>query len=167
VKIKTKNFGEIKFTKEEIITFSEGLPGFCRYKKFIIFEAENSKPFIWLISIAKKDLVFAVVDPKIFRPNYKVLAAEEELKSIEIENPGDAQIYTLVTMENNSASLNLKAPIIINKTNNKGMQVILKNSDYDIEYNIVKKSSKTEMKYHQYENSLKSDFNEKRPEATY
>lgn len=166
VKIKTKHFGIVEYSTNDVISFVEGLPGFTKYHQYIIIEKEDSRPFSWMQSIENSDISFVIVDPKVFRPNYKVLTPPEDLAGINIHDPNDIKIVALVTMSDDpkDVSMNLKAPIIINPVEQLAIQIILRNTDYDIEYKMFAPSKKVEILYRDYETSISADYLMNEPE---
>ena len=156
MKVESKNFGNISYTNEEVIVFKEGLPGFTKFKQYILVENEDLKPFSLLQSVEKGDISFVIVNPEIFRPNYKAVASVEELKDVCIESTDSARVFSLVTMSDRKedVTMNLKAPIIINTEKKLGAQVILKDTDYDIEYKMFATNKKTEGRYRSYETTV-------------
>ena len=64
-------------------------------------------------------------------------AVAEEL---DIKEPEDALILSTVVLneELNKSTMNLQAPIIINRNSNKGKQIILE-EDYDLKYKFLLK----------------------------
>lgn len=143
MEIKTKYFGEIEINKEEIITFEEGIPGFEEYTKYVIFsQGEDYYPFLWMQSIEEPYVAFIIIDPKIPVPDYYVDVNDSEIESLKISDLNNVSIFTIVVISNNDTKIttNLKAPLIINKSNNKGKQVII-NNDYDIRHIIYKQNA--------------------------
>jgi len=163
MKVNTEHFGDISCREEDIITFKEGLPGFTKFNRFVIVEPEDSAPFCWLQSVDKKEVSFVIVDPAKFRANYKAVVPVAEMEMLGINNSDSAKVYALVTLSSDPSevSMNLKAPLIVNNKDKIGAQVILRNTDYDIEYKMFAPSKKVEMRYSSYERSISSNYHEK------
>jgi flagellar assembly factor FliW len=134
--IQTPNFGTVKYQENEIVSFPEGLPGFTKLSDFILLQNDETGPFTWLQSIENEAVSFVLADPKKFCADYEAVIGLEELKSIKLEDSKDAALYAMVTLASHKddVSMNLKAPVIINKAHKLGAQVILRNSNYDIEF---------------------------------
>lgn len=143
MEIKTENFGNVPYQEQDVINFPEGLPGFTKLSKFIIIEMEELGPFCYLQSVEKSEVSFVIVDPKKFKTNYRIEMGIEDLSIININNSEQADIYSLVTLGDTkeNCSMNLKAPIIINADENIGAQIILRNSDYEIEFKMFQPES--------------------------
>ncbi len=141
--INTTNFGEIEVSKEKVITFDEGLPGFEEEKEFLLvnnYDTEDPVPFMWLQATKNPDLALVVAIPFFLRPTYEVEIPEEALKNLEIREPGDVAVYSVVKIQDKveDMTFNLLSPIIINGKNHKGMQLIQDNVKYKVDEKYTK-----------------------------
>ncbi|MBQ1198272.1 MAG: flagellar assembly protein FliW [Spirochaetaceae bacterium] len=125
------------------IDFPNGLFGFEGYTKFTLIEAEY-KPFYWLQSEQDKTLSFLVVDPFIFFDDYELDIDDNSLKSIEVKTPADVVVLTIITIPGNNGKItaNLQGPLVINKTNNLGMQFVLSDPKWTPKHELVAKQTK-------------------------
>lgn len=125
------------------IDFPNGLFGFESFTKFSLIEAEY-KPFYWLQSEQDKTLSFLVVDPFIFFDDYELDIDDNSLKSIEVKTPADVVVLTIITIpgSNGKITANLQGPLIINKTNNLGMQFVLSDPKWTTKHELVAKENK-------------------------
>ena len=131
---------EIETVKFE---FPQGLFGFESYTKFSLIEAEY-KPFYWLQSEQDKTLSFLVVDPFIFFDDYELDIDDNSLKSIGVSSPSDVVVMTIITIPGNNEKItaNLQGPLIINKTNNLGMQFVLSDPKWTTKHELVAERTK-------------------------
>lgn len=125
------------------IDFPNGLFGFESFTKFSLIEAEY-KPFYWLQSEQDKTLSFLVVDPFIFFDDYELDIDDNSLKSVEVKTPADVVVLTIITIpgSNGKITANLQGPLIINKTNNLGMQFVLSDPKWTTKHELVAKENK-------------------------
>ena len=125
------------------IDFPNGLFGFESFTKFSLIEAEY-KPFYWLQSEQDKTLSFLVVDPFIFFDDYELDIDDNSLKSIEVKTPADVVVLTIITIpgSNGKITANLQGPLIVNKTNNLGMQFVLSDPKWTTKHELVAKENK-------------------------
>ena len=125
------------------IDFPQGLFGFENCKKFTLTESEY-KPFCWLQSEDDKTLSFLVVNPFIFFDDYELDIDDASLQSIDVKTPGDVVVLTIITIPGNGEKLtaNLQGPLVINKINNTGMQVILSDPNWTTKHCLEAKKSK-------------------------
>jgi len=141
MKLKTPYLGEIEYDKDEVIEFKQGLYGFEEEEKFILVNLDDPEfPFNWLQSIEDETLSFVLTSPFLFLENYEFELPDTVAKALDIEKPEDALILSTVVLDEalHKSTMNLQAPIIINRTSNKGRQIILE-EDYDLKYKFLLK----------------------------
>ncbi|MBP2071900.1 flagellar assembly protein FliW [Thermoanaerobacterium butyriciformans] len=138
--IVTRNFGVVSYNEEDVLHFDEGIPGFEGLKSFILLSSEEFTPFKWLQSLDDTDIAFVIIDPKAIIKDYNVELDEETVKLLDIKNLNHILVFAIVVIpdEIEKMTANLKAPIIINAENNKGMQILLDNDEYMIKHPILK-----------------------------
>lgn len=144
MRIDTKYFGTIDIGEEKIIHFDNGLLGFEEYKDYtILYDIdEEEKPFFsWLQSVDEKGLAFPVVNPLSVDENYNPTVEDELLNSLGDITPENMIVLLLATIPKDvkEASVNMRAPLVINSDNRKGMQIIVENKEYEIKHKIIKK----------------------------
>ncbi len=114
------------------IEFKNGIPGFENYKKFIVNDIENNKDFKSIVSVDDEYVGFIAVSPFTIINDYEFDINDEVINLLEIEKAEDVMVLGLVRLGKTvkESTVNLKAPIIINIRNNKGMQYIIQNDKY-------------------------------------
>ncbi len=114
------------------IEFKNGIPGFENYKKFIVNDIENNKDFKSIVSVDDEYVGFIAVSPFTIINDYEFDINDEVINLLEIEKAEDVMVLGLVRLGETvkESTVNLKAPIIINVKNNKGMQYIIQNDKY-------------------------------------
>ncbi len=146
--IKTANFGEIDIREEDVLVFEDGLPGFENRHKFGFVKSGNpDSPFIWIQSLEDTELAFALVDPFAVKKDYDFELKEDNAKQLGIEESAQVLVYAIVVVPEDikKISMNLKAPIIINKTNNMAAQIILDTDKYTVRHLIMDELLKREV----------------------
>lgn len=141
MKANTRLFGEIDIEDEKIITLEGGMIGFPFLQKFtLIFDEENEKKtssIMWLQSMDEQEVAFPVVHPNEIKPDYNPTVNDEMLAPLGALN--DENTYVLVTVtataDVKKATVNLKAPIVINTVTRKGCQIIVED-DYPVKFNL-------------------------------
>ena len=131
----------IVYSKNDIITFPAGLPGFEKNREFVLVSVPDYAPFEWLVCIDGSPLRFAVINPLLFRPDYTPQIIKEQLADLEIQKPEDVLLYAIVTIQENplESTANLVGPIIINKIRRLGKQVIVEDDKYTTQELIIRK----------------------------
>ena len=140
MQITSSRFGKIEVREEEIITFPEGLVGFCNLKRYLIIEREIDRPFQWLQVIDNPELAFLITDPLLFCPHYKVELNPQENAVLKLAKVNEGKIFVLVVIPEDPSRMraNLLAPLVINVSKRLGKQVILEQSGYPLQYQLIK-----------------------------
>jgi len=112
--------------------FEDGIPGFSHLQFFQLMQEEES-PFFLIQSTEEKDVGFWVVDPFAFFPEYKFELSDVAKEALRVEEQSPIAVFSILTIRgNNQATVNLKAPVVVNLSNRMGRQVILQEDTYSI-----------------------------------
>lgn len=142
MQIETKYFGQINIGEDKILHFEDGLFGFEEYKDYtILFDSEGGEDalFSWLQSTTEKSLAFPVVNPLRVKADYDPIVEDALLQSLGEFAEDDMLVLLLATVpaDVKKASVNMKAPLVINAGTRKGIQIIAENSDYEIKHYLI------------------------------
>ena len=138
MKVQTKAFGLIDVDERQKVTFPSGLFGFESIKDYVLVDAER-QPFFWLQSMEAEHIAFIIINPFLFRQDYELDIDDELLKEIEITNPEDALIFSIVTIPpTGPMTANLQGPLIINRQTRIGKQGILTDTRWKTKHDIMK-----------------------------
>lgn len=143
MKATTRFFGLIDIEEDKIITLETGMIGFPKLKHFaLIFNEEkgiDKSNIMWLQSMEDGDIAFPVMNPMKIKPDYAPNVNETILQPLGELKDENIFVLTTVTIPKDvhDLSINLKAPIVINMENNKGVQLIVED-DYPVKYKIYK-----------------------------
>lgn len=140
MKAETRLFGEIEIADEKIITMETGMIGFPDMRKFaLIYDEEkgNKTSVRWFQSMDDPQVAFPVIDPTVIKPDYNPMVSDEILAPLGELNDDNSFILTTLTVPGDikEMSVNLKAPIVINIENNKGVQLIVED-DLPVKFKI-------------------------------
>ena len=140
--IQTTRFGEINIENQEIICFSNGIPGFPSLQKYTLIIIENS-PFYFLQSVENGSLAFIMVSPFEFYPMYEFELSSSVL--FELGNPkiDEIRVLNIATVPDSlkDATVNLIAPIVWNATTRRAAQVILQDTVYHTKHPLFSNSA--------------------------
>ncbi|MED1952355.1 flagellar assembly protein FliW [Brevibacillus centrosporus] len=118
--------------------FEDGIPGFSHLQFFQLMQEEDS-PFFLIQSTEEKDVGFWVVDPFTFFPEYNFELSLVTKEALRAEEQSQIAVFSIVTIRGKDmATVNLKAPIIVNFSNRMGKQVILQEDAYSIRQPLFK-----------------------------
>jgi len=138
MKVDTKAFDIIDADEKQKVNIPHGLFGFEEYKEYILIDGDH-EPFFWLQSLEEKEIAFILINPFLFRKDYEARLTNEELSEIGLTSPDKALIFVIVTIPKDGSSMtaNLQGPVIINKENMTGMQVILSDPKWKTKHDIM------------------------------
>ena len=128
MKADSRIFGKIEIEDDKIITLEKGMIGFPDLNHFaLIYDEEKEKKYnsiMWLQSMDDPDIAFPVMMPHIVKEDYNPNVSEEMIAPLGKLTPENTYILVTVTVPKNieDFSVNLKAPVVINMDNRKGVQ---------------------------------------------
>ncbi|WAA09789.1 flagellar assembly protein FliW [Fervidibacillus albus] len=130
--IQTKYHGELTIDEKNIVIFEKGIPGFPDENRFVFFPLMDDELYTVMQSVQTPNIAFVVIIPFLFFNNYEFDLEDGIVQQLDIERPDDVQIYTILTLRDpfDQTTANLQAPIVINRKNKKGKQVILNSDAY-------------------------------------
>mgnify|MGYP001412447406 CR=1 FL=1 len=137
--IQTKYLGKIEVDKEKVIYFEEGLPGFVDERQFVLLHLPGNEVFQTMQSVNNPHLAFIVTSPYHFYESYEVKLDDSIIQKLKIKQEEEVAIYTIVTLKDpfHTSTINVKAPLVINLTNQLGKQYILNDEEYSTKAPIV------------------------------
>jgi len=140
MQLNTKYHGTKEYNEKDVITFNKGIPGFEGLKKFILFSIEENEMFYILHSIENEEIGIILTSPFTKFKNYEFNLNNEKLEVLKINSPEDVLVLSTVTLDSNieNITINLKAPLIINKNEKLGEQIILDNESYLVKQPLTK-----------------------------
>jgi flagellar assembly factor FliW len=128
--ISTTRFGEITVEDDRLIRMPDGLLGFEDVTAFCLIDHAPSSPFRWLQALERPELAFVVVNPFDFYADYEFDIPDNDVIQLGIINPQDVDVWTVVTISGEQVTTNLVGPIVVNRQNRQGKQLVLTNSGY-------------------------------------
>ena len=119
-----------------------GLAGFQGFDKFVLIEDPKTIPFRWFQSVQEPNLSIVIMDPIIFKPDYSI-GLDKIIKDLDWVDSTHEEIaiYVVVNIlgegDNKKITANLLGPIVINSKNNTAVQVVLSDTTYSCQHNIL------------------------------
>lgn len=119
---------------KEVLFFPRGIPGFESEHHFQLIQ-EQDHPLAQLVSDREENLGFALVRAQAFFPDYlgTVEIDEEAAALLKAENDKNIEVWAILTLSRKdlgNTTVNLKAPILINRNEKIGLQFILSEEKY-------------------------------------
>lgn len=139
MQIQTKYLGELNIVDGDIIEFPNGLMGFENRTKFVLLNIPDNPYFKVLQDVEDSFIGFLVTNPWEFYSDYDIIIPDEEIIRLEIQGEKDFMIYNIITVKASfkDSTVNLMAPVIINKNKNIGKQIIINDSIYHTKHPLL------------------------------
>lgn len=128
MKTATTRFGPVEFKDEALLTFPAGIIGFPGSTRYVLLDHDRDVPFQWLQSLDQSDLAFVIMDPRVFKPDYRVVVAHEDIPELAAQDESDLTLFVLLTIppaDPEGVTANLRGPILVNHRTRLAKQVVL------------------------------------------
>ncbi len=131
MQLNTKNFGEITFSENEIITFTNPLSGLPNSTRYIIISKDKDLVFFWLQSVDEPNICLCMIDTFKIMPDYNPEVAEFQVMALGEVNFDYIKTYNIVVIPQDikEMTVNLLAPVVVNSKTNLANQFITKNEN--------------------------------------
>jgi flagellar assembly factor FliW len=115
-----------------VIDFPSGIPGFETCRRFVVVTSAEIAPLSCLQSLDPPEATFLAVDPRLVDSTYDLTLREFERMRLGASDEPLVWL-ALVTVSGKTATVNLRAPIVINPRRMTGCQFIRDDSDYGVD----------------------------------
>lgn len=132
-----------KAAEKVLIRFQNGIYGFEETNDFILLQEDENK-VIWRLQAAACPYPsLLVVDPFLILPDYCPSLTDEQKKSLGDPEPRDLCYLSVAVIRKDPADsvVNLKSPIVINAKKRVGIQIILEESGYPVQYRLFRQQA--------------------------
>jgi flagellar assembly factor FliW len=118
-------------TPERVVTFEQGLPGFERFQRFVLVGSPAIDPFTLLQGAGTDAPTFVGIDPHLVEASYRTPLAAPDLQRLGARSDDPLVWLALVAPRaDGTATVNLRAPVVINPASMQGIQVLVSESPY-------------------------------------
>ena len=138
--IETSRFGQLEVDEERLITFDEGILGFPDQHRYALIQTGEGSGFYWMQAVGTPGLAFVVCDPRLFVTDYQVPVKIDDLQTIGLNEPDNAQVFVIVNKVNDLLTGNFQGPLVINVTNRHGRQLVLSDKRYSTRHPLMRLS---------------------------
>ncbi len=142
--IDTARFGPLDIDPQAILRFQPGLLAFETWNEYVLVDVPENPDFKWLQSTEEPGLAFLLVDPFVVKPEYRIELQAEMMGKLNICQPEDVLIYTIVSVPAGGfreATTNLIGPLVINWREKQGSQLVLEKDNLMVKYPLFKKAA--------------------------
>jgi len=133
MRIDTIHFGCVDVRQQDVFHFPLGMPGLEHCRRWVLLTPPDEPAVSWLQCVDRPEIALAVVEPRRYLPDYRVRMYRRELARLELRSPAEARVLVTVNRTQGGLTLNLKAPLVINRKRRIGRQVI-SNGDMAVQY---------------------------------
>ena len=120
-----------------MLHFPVGLPGFEQCRRFVVLSSIAMAPVQCLHAVDGPPASFLVVDPRVVLPEYRCILSGPDKERLGVTDDAPLLWLAIVTVqEDQSSSVNLRAPIVINPARMMGFQVLPYDSLYPVKFQI-------------------------------
>lgn len=132
-------FENLVYSKQDVITFPDGIPGFEAHKQFVLVKVPEHDPFEWLVCVTHTKLRFAVINPNLFMPEYSPPVSRAQLSGIGTEKD-TLLLYVIITLKDNlmDSTANMIGPLFINPKNMLARQIVIDSDKYSVQERIIR-----------------------------
>jgi flagellar assembly factor FliW len=117
--------GEPAVDPKNVVRFPDGLPGFEACRRFVVISSDDVAPMQYLHAIEGPAASFLVMDPSLALPNYRFELSASDRKRLEVADTTALVWLAIVTVtDDGGATVNLRAPVVINPDSMIGCQVM-------------------------------------------
>lgn len=133
---------KVAVDSRQIITFEAGLIGLPQLKVFALVEDETSLPIRLMECVSVPNFVFVVINPFTIYPNYDIEISDEDAAELGVKSAAEVLVLSIVTVPEDLrfVTANLLSPIIVNMRTKRGKQILLTDTDYPINYRILREA---------------------------
>jgi len=144
--IQTKYFGPADCPPDSVFEFPHGLPGFENERRFAFVERPDTHPLLFMQSLSSAGVCFVLLPVLVAEPHYRLKVVADELATLGL--PLDRQpeigkevlcavVVSAGEKSGRSPTVNLLAPIVVNRRKRTGMQVIPTESAYSHQHPLM------------------------------
>jgi flagellar assembly factor FliW len=141
MQVNTRRFGPMETLEvpdAQLYQFFPGLGGFEAHHEYGLITEQDS-PVEWLQSLSDPDVVFAVLEPFVFNPDYSFEMTDADAAGLGLTRPADALVRAILTLRDSASAItaNLMAPVILNPALRLGRQVVLQDAELSIRFPVM------------------------------
>jgi flagellar assembly factor FliW len=141
MQVQTRRFGPLETVEvpaSQVYEFYPGLGGFEDHHQFALIPDQDS-PLEWLQSTADPDVVFALLEPFIFCPDYSFEMTDADAAALGLTRPADALVRVILTLRDSASAItaNLMAPVVLNPSMRLGRQMVLQETEQSLRFPVL------------------------------
>jgi flagellar assembly factor FliW len=133
VQIDTR-FGPCAGAAADVVTLTDGMPGFEKCRRFVLAALPEIAPFTCVQGLDEPRPSFLAIDPRFVLHGYAQRLTDADRQRLDAV-PGDSLLWlSLVHTDGDRATVNLRAPLVINPRRMLGVQLLPADSRYALDH---------------------------------
>jgi flagellar assembly factor FliW len=135
LRVVSQTLGALEIDRSSALRMAEPIPGFPECREYALLghvrgDGEVDRSVWWLQALAPNFHAFVVTDPWLIAPDYSPEIPDAEAAELRLSGFGDAQVLAILTLTGGSATVNLRAPVVVNAGERIAKQVVLLGDEY-------------------------------------
>ncbi|PRA81932.1 flagellar assembly protein FliW [Microbacterium sp. MYb66] len=114
------------------LSFLAPPPGLAPHVDFALAPVDGADGLFSMRAVQDPELRLYLVDPQTVLSEYAPILTDEQADGLALGSPDDALILVVAHPAADGVSVNLLAPVIVNRTTGAASQVILEDQDYPL-----------------------------------
>jgi flagellar assembly factor FliW len=120
---------------EDVVAFPDGLPGFESCRRFVVLSLDNAPPFQCLQGLDGPRPAFLTIDPTLVLSRYRLMLSPADRLRLDAREDDTLVWMAVVTYgADDTATVNLRAPFVINPRLMIGFQLMPHQSLYPLRH---------------------------------
>jgi flagellar assembly factor FliW len=122
---RTERFGELAYEDQDVIHLPKGLIGLPRLRDWLLLDIEDNLPLKWLQSLDRAGFGLPVSVPEFFQEPYEIQVPMEVCQELKARSAVDLAALIITTVHPGGTRItgNLLAPLLINPSARRGIQL--------------------------------------------
>ena len=122
-------------SERTVIDFPDGLPGLGDAHSWELVSVKESRPLLWLRSLDRPPLALMVLDPRLVARGYAPDVPRAQLARLGYQPDHTLLVLAVATIpDSGQATVNLRAPVVIDVNTMRGIQAILDDEELPIRF---------------------------------
>ncbi|MEU4016716.1 flagellar assembly protein FliW [Microbacterium sp. NPDC028030] len=114
------------------LTFVSPPPGLAPHVEFVLAPVEGADGLFAMRAVQDAELRLYLVDPRSVLTDYAPILTDEQAEGLGLGSADDALVLVVAHPSAEGVSVNLLAPVIVNRTTGAASQVILEDQDHPL-----------------------------------
>ncbi|MFD2116995.1 flagellar assembly protein FliW [Paenibacillus yanchengensis] len=139
--IKSPIYGDLLYTEDQVYQFEQGIIGFSAISSYALFAYEDTA--LYVLHALEDEVSFLLVPSSIVAIEMEFKVDQQTIELLNATVPTDLSLFYIVHIVDDQPYINVKAPILLVTSSNKGCQYIIHDPKYPIREKLIMKELDT------------------------